>query len=76
MSVICGKSTYHLIDTSSPCRLIGAELSSARLPGRFLPLTTRAKRRPRKGRYGELASESEAGTLHSFHAGQLNIPTR
>lgn len=36
MSVICGISTYHLIDTSAPCRLIGAELSSAGLPGFFV----------------------------------------
>lgn len=45
MSVICGISTYHLIDTSTPCRLIGAELSSVRLPGFFFfCLTLRAKR--------------------------------
>lgn len=44
MSVICGISTYHLIDTSVPCRLIGVELSSVRLPGHFLSLTVRAKR--------------------------------
>lgn len=44
MSVICGISTYHLIDTSSPCRLIGAELSSVCLSRRFLSLTSRAKR--------------------------------
>lgn len=53
MSVICGISTYHLIDTSAPCRLIGAELSSARLPRYFfffLSLTSRAKRQTwRKG---------------------------
>lgn len=50
MSVICGISTYHLIDTSAPCRLIGAELSSASLPRRFLSLTSRAKRQTwRKG---------------------------
>lgn len=28
VSVICGISTYHLIDTSACCLLIGAELSS------------------------------------------------
>lgn len=37
VSVICGISTYHLIDTSSLCRLIGAELSSARLLGPLRP---------------------------------------
>lgn len=46
MSVICGISTYHLIDTSAPCRLIGTELSSVRLPHFFffLCLTLRANR--------------------------------
>lgn len=44
MSVICGIGTYHLIDTSAPCPLIGVELSSVRLPGCFLSLTVREKR--------------------------------
>lgn len=72
MSVICGISTYHLIDTSSPCRLIGAELSSAHLPCRFLSLTLRVKRQTwHKGaaegnvnvveRYGKSDNTSESG---------------
>lgn len=37
VSVICGISTYHLIDTRSPCVLIGAELSYACLLGPLRP---------------------------------------
>lgn len=60
MSVICGISTYHLIDTSSPCRLIGVELSSARVPGCFLSLTVRAKRPMQcKGATGGTESQSK-----------------
>lgn len=88
MSVICGISTYHLIDTSFPCRLIGAELSSASLPCRFLSLTSRAKRQTWRigaaerdvdggDRYGKLdkTSESGGGGLYkTVYAGRLNIP--
>lgn len=76
MSVICGISTYHLIDTSSPCRLIGVELSSARLPSCFLSLTVRAKRPMRskgaaegtEGQSKPLEQSREYWTL--FNAGQ------
>lgn len=51
MSVICGISTYHLIDTSSPCRLICAELSSAWLPGHILSFTARAEKCDVKGQW-------------------------
>lgn len=76
MSVICGISTYHLIDTSSPCRPIGVELSSARLPGCFLSLTVMAKRPMQcKGAAGGTESQSkplERRRKHRtlFNAGQ------
>lgn len=37
VSVICGISTYHLIETSCLCVLIGAKLSSACLLGPHCP---------------------------------------
>lgn len=53
MSVICGISTYHLIDTRSPLLLIGAELSPCMSAWPSLSLTRRSERQMWCERGGE-----------------------